>query len=211
MYKLSFKVKHQGCFETALSITFPKHHITVVDIQSTDPKEKQYFYYISGDAKKFDAIISYLKKSKGYKLTKEVERSKDTLLLLVVLYQKGYIQNVIQKYHDFFIDLHIVSEGYEYWHIGVVDRASIDNMLKEFKKMGDLKVLYIGEVEFENTLLSKQQKKVFLYPYEQGYYELPRKTTVAKIAKALKLSPATVGEHLLKGENKLITSMARKM
>ena len=211
MYKLSFKVKHKGCFETGLSIKFPKHHITVADIQSTHPKEKQYFYYITGDSTKFDSIISYLKKSKGYKLTKEIERSKDTLLLLVVLYQTGYIQNIIQEYHGFFIDLHTVSEGYEYWHIGVVDRESIDKMLKKFEKMGKLKILYIGQVDFANTLLSKQQKKVFMFTYEKGYYEIPRKTTLAKIAKSLKLNPATVGEHLLKAENKLIHSMAKKL
>jgi len=211
MYKFSFKVRHKGCNETGLSLKFPKHHITVVDIQSTHPKEKQYFYYITGDARKFDDILSYLKKSKQYTLSKEIERSKETLLLLVVICQTSYIQNIIQKYNGFFIDLHTVSEGYEYWHIGVIDRDSIDKMLKEFKKMGELKVLHIGQVEFANTLLSKQQKKVFIYANEQGYYEIPRKTTVAKIAKALKLNHATAGEHLLKAENKLIKSVANKL
>ena len=211
MHKLSFKIKHKGCSETALSAQFPKHHITVMDIQSTHPKEKQYFYYVTGNINQFDALISYLKKTKSYKLTKEIERSKDTLLLLVVLYQQGYIQNVIQKYHGFFIDLHTVSQGYEYWHVGVVHRDAIIKMLKELKKMGKLKVLSIGQVEFANTLLSKQQRKIFRYAYEHGYYELPRKLTVAKIAKALKLSPATVGEHLLKAENKMIASLAEKI
>lgn len=211
MYKLSFKVRHKGCFETGLSIKFPQEHITIIDIQSTHPKEKQYFYYITGDAKKFDGMIDYLKKSKGYKLAKEIERSKDALLLLVVLHQTGYIQNVIQKNHGFFIDLHTVSEGYEYWHVGAVEHEAIDKMLKEFKKMGELKVLHIGEVEFANTLLSKQQKKVFRFAYEQGYYEISRKTNIAKISEALNLNASTVGEHLLKAENKLIGSMAKKI
>lgn len=211
MYRFSFKVRHKNCFETGLSLKFPKHHITVVDIQSTHPKEKQYFYYISGKAGEFDKIIKHLKKSKGYKKVQEIERSKDTLLLVVVLYQKGYIQNVIQKYNGFFIDLHTVSGGYEYWHVGAVNRDSIDKMLDEFKEMGDLKVLSIGEVQFAHRLLSEQQKKVFLYAFENGYYEIPRKTTIAKIAKALKLNSATVGEHLLKAENKLIKSVAKKL
>ena len=77
--------------------------------------------------------------------------------------------------------------------------------------MGELKVLHIGEVEFAHSLLSKQQKKVFLYAHEQGYYEIPRKTTVAKIAKALKLNASTVGEHLLRAENKLMNSMATRI
>lgn len=211
MFKLSFKVRHKDCFETALSIKFPKHHITVIDIQSNNPAVKQYFYYITGDSKKFDALVSYLAASGGYKSTKEIERSGNTLLLLVVLKQRSYIQNVIQKYHGFFIDLHTVSEGYEYWHIGVVDRVAIDHMLKELRKMGELKILYIGEVDFSHSLLPKQQKKVLLYAYEQGYYELPRKTTISEIAEALHLNSSTVGEHLLKAENKLITSMARRI
>ncbi|MBI2135810.1 helix-turn-helix domain-containing protein [Candidatus Woesearchaeota archaeon] len=146
-----------------------------------------------------------------YKVTKEIERSKDTLLLLVVLRQAGFVQNLIQKYHGFFIEQHTVYGGWEYWHVGVVDRESIEPMRHEISKIGVLEVLYISKVEFANTLLSPQQKKVFSYAYEQGYYEIPRKITIDKIASALKLNHATAGEHLLKAENKMINSMAKKV
>jgi len=211
MYKFSFRIRHNHCAETGLSIKFPKHNITVIDIQSRNPKEKQYFYYITGKAKDFDNIIAELKKSKTYKLTKEVERSHDTLLLLVVLNQLGYVQNIIQKYRGFFIDLHTVYGGYEYWHVGILDRKMILPMKAELKKAGEVQTLFIGEVDFGHTLLSPQQKKVFLYAYEQGYYEIPRQTTINKIAKVLKLNHATVGEHLLKAENKIIHSIAKKL
>ena len=211
MYRFSFKIRHKGCYETGCSIKFPKHNITVIDIQSLSSREKQYFYYITGNPKQFDSIIKYLKKSKGYKLIKETERSKDTLLLLVVLNQASYIQNIIQKYNGFLIDLHTVLDGYEYWHVGVLDKSFINKMLKELRKMGDLKTLHIGEVDFVNRLLSEQQKKIFSYAHEQGYYNIPRKTTIAKIATALKLNASTVGEHLLKAENKIINSMAKKL
>ncbi len=211
MFKFSFKIRHRGCSETGLSVKYPKHHITVVDIQSTHPREKQYFYYITGSEKDFDAIISYLRKSKTYKVTKEIERSKDTLLLLVVLRQAGFVQNLIQKYHGFFIEQHTVYGGWEYWHVGIIDRESIEPMRQEISKIGVLEVLYIGKVEFANTLLSPQQKKVFGYAYEKGYYEIPRKITIDKIASALKLNHATAGEHLLKAENKMINLMAKKV
>ena len=83
-------------------------------------------------------------------------------------------------------------------------------MRKELKKSGDLHTLFIGEVDFAHTLLSRQQKKIFSFAFENGYYSIPRKTTIAKIAKSLKLSGATAGEHLLKAENKIINSMAKK-
>ena len=196
MFKFSFKIKHKNCSETDLSIKFPKHHITVFDIQSRNPKEKQYLYNITGDGKDFDAIIKYLKKLKAYKLTKEIERKKDNLVLLVILNQKSYIQNIIQKYNAFFIDLHTVYNGYEYWHAGIFDRNLIEPMRNDLKKMGDLEIIYIGEVNFAHSLLSEQQKKVFSLAFENGYYEIPRKINIDKIAKALKLNHATVGEHL---------------
>ena len=211
MFKFSFKVCHKNCAETGLSINYPKHHITVVDIQSNHPKEKQYFYYVSGPEKDFDNIIRHLRASKQYKRAEEVERTRTALLLLVVLHQSSYIQNVIQKYNGFFLDLHTVYGGYEYWHVGVLDKKNIEPMREELKRMGDLKTLSIGEAQFGETLLSKQQHKIFQYAHEQGYYELPRKTTIEKIAKALKLSHATVGEHLAKAENKLILSTANKL
>lgn len=211
MYKFSFKIKHKHCYETALSSAFPKHHITVVDIQSRNPKEKQYFYYITGNQQQFDAIVAYLKASKGYRLAKEVEQTDDTLLLLVVLHQQGYVQNSIQKHHGFFLEPHTVYGGFEYWHVGLVDHAAIAPLRKELMKAGDVTTLFIGKVDFAHQLLSKQQKRVFLYAFEQGYYELPRKTTITKIAKALRLNHSTIGEHLLKAENKIVTSVARRL
>ncbi|MBI5389667.1 helix-turn-helix domain-containing protein [Candidatus Woesearchaeota archaeon] len=211
MHRFSFKIRHRGCAESTFSTAFPKHHITVVDIQSRSPKEKQYFYYISGPPKEFDAIIKHLQNSKGYKLTREIERSSDTLLLLVVLHQQAYVQNIIQKYNGFFLEHHTVYGGYEYWHVGVLDRTAIQKMKKEIEKLGELKALYIGEVDFAPALLSSQQKKVFQSAYDQGYYKTPRKTTIVRIAKVLKLNPSTAGEHLLKAENKVISSVAKRI
>ena len=211
MHKFSFKIRHRNCSETALSARFPKCHISVFDIQSRNTKEKQYLYNIAGDEIYFDSMIKYLKKLKAYKLTREVERKKDNLVLLVILNQKSYIQNIIQKYNAFFVDQHTVHGGYEYWHVGIFDRNLIEPMRNDLKKMGDLKVLYIGEVDFAHTLLSRQQKKVFSFAFENGYYKIPRKINIDKIAKALKLNHATAGEHLLKAENKMINSMAREV
>lgn len=211
MYKFSFKIRHKDCAETALSLKFPQHFITVIDIQSQSPQEKQYFYYITGKNSDFDALIQYLHSSTSYKSTTEVERSNDTLLLLVILHQTGYIQNIIHKYHGFFLDLHTVYGGYESWHVGVIDKKSIMPMKEEIKKAGEVKVLYMGEVDFGHSLLSQQQKKVFRYAFSQGYYQIPRKTTISKIAHALKINSATAGEHLLKAENKLIISAAQRL
>ncbi len=211
MYRFSFKIRHRGCSETGLSMQFPKHTITVIDIQSLNPKEKQYLYHITGNAADFDAILDYLHNAPAYKMAKEIERKRDSLVVLVVLHQLGYIQNAIQKHHGFFIDLHTVSGGYEYWHVGVINRDAIKRMKEEIATMGEMQVLYIGEADFSQPLLSPQQKKIFSFALESGYYEVPRKTTIAKLAKLLKLNSATVGEHLMRAENTLMKAMGKRI
>ena len=84
-------------------------------------------------------------------------------------------------------------------------------MRKELSKLGKLKVLSIGEVNFYQPLLTKQQEKIFVLAHKSGYYKIPRKTTIKQIAHELKLSPSTVGEHLIKSEIKLINSAANKI
>ncbi len=74
-----------------------------------------------------------------------------------------------------------------------------------------MKVISIAEVDFSHKLLTNQQKKIFDYAFKQGYYEIPRKINIKKIAEALNLSRSTVGEHLLKAENKVIKNTAKKL
>ena len=82
---------------------------------------------------------------------------------------------------------------------------------KDIEKAGAMKVMSIAEVDFSHKLLTEQQKKVFSYAYEHGYYEIRRKTKIEDIVKELKLSRATVGEHLLRAENKIIQNTAKKL
>lgn len=211
MYKLSFKIRHKGCHEAELSSKYPMYQITVIDIQSVNPKEKHYLYYIMGENSKFDDVIKTIRMSGGYKTIEEVERSENTLLLLVNLNQKSYIQNTIQKHNGFLLGLHIVQGGYEYWHVGAVKKESIKRMLNGLRRLGKLKILYFGEVDFSSAILPEQQRKVVLHAYKKGYYQTPRKTTILEIANEMDLSPATVGEHLLKAENKIFASVLNKL
>lgn len=211
MYRFSFRISHRNCCETSLSAAFPKHDISVIDIQSSNKQEKQYLYHISGSEKEFDGISAHIRSSKGYKLVKEVERSGNTLLLLVTLRQKAYVQNIIQRHNGFLLDMHTVSGGWEYWHIGVIERTAIKKILDGLKKIGQVKIIYVGKADFSRALLSAQQKAVLIYAHKNGYYQIPRKITIKQIAKALKLSPATVGEHLIRAENKVVSSIMSRL
>lgn len=211
MYKFSFRIQHKSCAETELSKTFPRTKITILDIQVENQKKKQYLYSIEGEEPSFISMLEFMKNSKSYKSARKIKQEKNQLIILVELEQQRYIQNIIQKHKGFFIDLHTVSAGYEYWHIGVIEKDSIKAMRRELEKEGKVEVLSIRELDFVNNPLSEQQSKVLNYAYKAGYYEEPRKITILQIAKKLHLSHATVGEHLIKAENKLLVYAMKRL
>ncbi|WP_188977613.1 helix-turn-helix domain-containing protein [Halocalculus aciditolerans] len=52
--------------------------------------------------------------------------------------------------------------------------------------------------------LTPRQRAVFTAAYDGGYYEQPRRTTVAEIADGIGIDRRTAGEHLRKAEAKLV-------
>lgn len=54
------------------------------------------------------------------------------------------------------------------------------------------------------TEFTRRQREVLETAHEDGYYELPRKTTTAEIAEKLGVTRRTVEEHLRRGEKKVM-------
>lgn len=107
----------------------------------------------------------------------------------------------------------------------------------EYTSDGDLRVTLIGdakplqralaeladsfEVRLEETgeyqpglrdftsLLTDRQCQILRVAVEQGYYEVPRQATIRDIADVVRLSQATVGEHLQKVEATVLSRIVR--
>jgi len=55
--------------------------------------------------------------------------------------------------------------------------------------------------------LSPRQREVLSVARERGYYEIPRRTTMAEVADALGVERRTAEEHLRRAENKLLDAV----
>lgn len=64
-------------------------------------------------------------------------------------------------------------------------------------------------VDLESVLpdLSPRQRETLLVAYEEGYYEIPRKTTTDELASRLGVERRTAEDHLRRAENKLVAAM----
>jgi predicted DNA binding protein len=52
--------------------------------------------------------------------------------------------------------------------------------------------------------LTEKQQKVFVTAYTLGYYDLPRRISLAQLAEELNLARSTLGAHLRKAERQLM-------
>jgi predicted DNA binding protein len=53
--------------------------------------------------------------------------------------------------------------------------------------------------------LTEKQRKIIISAYRLGYYDVPRKMHSEKLANRMKLSRATLVEHLNKAERRLLS------
>lgn len=67
---------------------------------------------------------------------------------------------------------------------------------------------YRGGRLHRGSSLTDRQHEVLTAAYELGYYERPRRASQEEVAAELGLAPSTVGEHLRKGERRLVADLA---
>lgn len=68
-------------------------------------------------------------------------------------------------------------------------------------------------VDMESALpaLSPRQRETLLAAHEEGYYEIPRRTTTAELADRLGVERRTAEDHLRRAENKLVDAMVEPL
>jgi len=55
--------------------------------------------------------------------------------------------------------------------------------------------------------LTDRQRDVLLYAYEEGYYDVPRRTTLSDLAGELDIDESTIAEHLRRAENNVFSQV----
>ncbi|PSQ41257.1 hypothetical protein BRD14_06865 [Halobacteriales archaeon SW_5_68_122] len=86
----------------------------------------------------------------------------------------------------------------------VVD-AIPDSLTLALEGLGD----YHPDSEQLFSVLTERQREILEAAVESGYYEEPRGATHEEIAREVGVSAGTVGEHLRKVEEKVLSSLVR--
>ncbi len=135
-----------------------------------------------------------------------------------------YSVRVVDTYHalvltdDFFFIKPIYwKNGFEYWTVASYDKKVLAKLpTLATKRGGQIKLISIhkGTVDlFLPTALSDltaKQLQAFTKASASGYYVVPRKTSVKKLAQVMRVPESTFREHLRKAEAKILSSIIEK-
>lgn len=64
---------------------------------------------------------------------------------------------------------------------------------------------YQGQSDNLTDSLTGRQRDVLVHAHQQGYYDVPRQTTLSELANDLEIDESTVAEHLRRAENNMFT------
>lgn len=108
-------------------------------------------------------------------------------------------------------------DGIAIWKLGSFDREVLTKVVELAKKSFNGKLLYFKEEKLKGVSLmqvmpdlTNKQKKAMDLAVENGYYEVPKRIDVAKLAEIMKIAPSTYQVHLKRAEQKLLPFMIKK-
>jgi hypothetical protein len=126
----------------------------------------------------------------------------DNFLLLNVKTKDPWILNALVKTELLFLyPLQIIDGVIKV--TAIAERKKVDKFLVELEqKEIEFKIIRIGEYQQER-LLSGRQTKLLKMLYQNGYYEVPRRISLTKLAKKLDVSPSALSESIRRVHKKL--------
>lgn len=213
MWVLKLKLKH----DCTIGDRCEEFNIISYSIPLGNWKQRNHNYTserhtLEGENENIKRFIKDLKKDK--RITK-LEVDKNTLFFIGK--SKESIPSSFYSQKMFFTKPVFVNEkGYEFWEIGSYKKSILSEFLKNLEKQdyNHLEVLKFKNIKLNNIYfpaiapnLTDKQKEIFELAVRKGYYDIPKKTDLIKLAKIKNISVATFQEHLRRAESKIVPKL----
>jgi len=113
----------------------------------------------------------------------------------------------------------IDEDGWEEWEVASTRREDLQAFIKPAKVLPNIesKIFYLKRQKISNIMiyamlpkLTERQRKAVILAIKNGYYGYPRKVTLERLARAMKISTSTYQFHLAKAESKIMPFLAKR-
>jgi len=164
-------------------------------------------HHLEGEKKSVDGFLRDLKKDKRVEY---LEVSGNTFFMIDSAKNKP-VSKITKRI--FYVKPTISDKkGFEYWEIASHRKEELMRFIAAARPLVDyfellnIQKTKLQHVYFPKTLpnLTDLQKKALDLAVTEGYYDIPKKTSLRKLAKLMGLALATYQRHLQKAESKII-------
>jgi len=130
------------------------------------------------------------------------------------------VGRIIRKNRCVSIPPIIYKNGWEFYSVLTFDPSDFKKLFKTLGKLGSIEIMskksYTGAALESFTVsirglfagLTTKQLDAYVGALENGYYAVPRKTTIGKIARARRVARTTYDDHLRKAESKVALAIS---
>ena len=228
MFEVFLRVQHE-CPHNDLTRKFPNARISMWCNHSADILEIEAdgFATFEGLQREFTTIS---KTGYGKIISKSFHQGKFQLIAKTCMCAQGYkgkgqgTDPIIARHNFMEIPPTVLTGGWEYYRLIGFDDSNVKGLLRDLDKIGKIEVLHKKQVEqgvtddaFLMSLsslfgqLTGKQAKALLSALEEGYFEIPKRTTAEEIARKNKQPRSTYEEHIRKAESKIMFAIAPYM
>jgi predicted DNA binding protein len=158
---------------------------------------------ILGEKENLKKIVDRIKKHPDIAKV-ETTQSKDGGFIATVQTKRCHACRALSKSECFLMSSMATASGSLIWKILAPDDKSVTRLIEDLEKRGcRVNFLSISPVDHKE-ILTARQREIVKYAYEEGYYDLPKKITIEKLAKRFRVSPSTLAEILQRAEKKIL-------
>jgi predicted DNA binding protein len=105
----------------------------------------------------------------------------------------------------------LTDDGRVEWRLITGEDGSLLDLINKLEKFGCTVELKKSQRLSKRALLTKRQEQIIQIAFEKGYFDLPKKITIDKLAKIFNVSPSTLAEILQRGEKKIMKQYFNKI
>ncbi len=211
MWVLKLKIKHECTIGNrcerfqVFSYSLPLGNWTEKGVNYTSER-----HTLEGDENKIKEFIKDIERDKRIR---NLEVDKNTLFFIGKSRDRKIPSSFYSPKMFFTKPVFVDKSGYEFWEVASWNKNILADFLENLEKQKDMQLemlsfrdTKLNDVYFPSIMpqLTEKQKRAFEIAVEQGYYDIPKRIDLKKLARLMNISLATYQEHLKRAEAKII-------
>jgi predicted DNA binding protein len=207
--KVVLAIRHDGCFTQRLAGS-----ARMTQISSDRERE---ILVLRAAEPEVDAFLAWLRETRAR--VDVIERAPGLVVVHTTILPNGVIPTIVSQGCTILWPA-TFSEGLERYNVLAPSRAALERLARHLERLGEVRVEWLADVPIDAldvigspltdvvASFTRKQMDVLRAAIERGYYETPRRVSVAALADEFGLAPSTFDEHLRKAERRLLERFA---